>query len=219
MNDGFVFYASFYDALSELPDAQRVQAYDVICRYAIYGEEPECSGIIKAVFRLVKPQIDANNKRREAGRRGGQAERKQTEASMKQTEAKPKQIEANQKQIEPKVKEKEKGKGKEKENIIQRSGIAPDSEMGKEIQNFIDHRKQMRKPMTDHAIELFIGRVQTLADNDADRVKLIQTAIERGWQTVYPEKEEKKPVNRFNNFEPRSYDFDDLETQLLRASR
>ena len=58
MHESFVFYESFYDALSDLPDEMRVQAYDAICRYALYGEEPDCSGIIKTVFKLVRPQID-----------------------------------------------------------------------------------------------------------------------------------------------------------------
>ena len=39
-------------------------------------------------------------------------------------------------------------------------------------------------------------------------------AAARNWA-----KDNGKQANRFNNFEPRDYDFDDLETRLLRASR
>lgn len=58
MADGFVFYRSFYEALKELPDDLRVEAYDAICKYALTGEAPEGSGTVMAIFKLVKPYVD-----------------------------------------------------------------------------------------------------------------------------------------------------------------
>lgn len=99
MNDGFVFFASFYEAIKELAPEDQLAVYDAICRYGLMGEEPECGGIVKAVFKLVKPNMDANMKKREAGRRGGEAKTKQsgstTEADAKQSGSKE---EANTKQ-------------------------------------------------------------------------------------------------------------------------
>lgn len=60
------------------------------------------------------------------------------------------------------------------------------------IKDFVEHRKKMRKPMTDRAIELFIKRLNDLSDTVDGKILLINTAIERGWQTVYPAKEEEK---------------------------
>ena len=73
--DSFVFYRSFYESLSELPDESVAKAMRAICDYALNGVEPDLSGIAKAVFILIKPQIDANNKRYINGKAGG---RKQT---------------------------------------------------------------------------------------------------------------------------------------------
>ena len=229
-HDGFVFYRSFFEALAFLPDAERLAAYEAICRYGLNGEVPETGGIVASVFTLIKPQIDANNKRREAGRKGSQALSKQTaskqeanESKQEANESKNKQTEANSKQVEAKEKDKVKEKDKEiKEKVNQKeSGLAPyglSSDLEAEVKNFIAARKQMRKPMTDRAIELFIKRVQSLGNSDAERIAMIQTAIERGWQTVYPPKDEKpkatKP-NRFNAFEQRSYDYDALEADLI----
>lgn len=100
------------------------------------------------------------------------------------------------------------------------SGLAPyglSEALEAEVKNFIQARKQMRKPMTDRAIELFVKRVQSLGNSDAERIEMIQTAIERGWQTVYPPKEEKPKAkqNRFNSFEQRDYDYDALERDLI----
>ena len=72
MRDSFVFYESFYLALSELSAAQQGKIYTAICRYALYGEEPEMKGASSAVFKLIKPQIDANNRRYENGKKGAE---------------------------------------------------------------------------------------------------------------------------------------------------
>ena len=116
MADGFVFYASFLEALEDIPGDIFKECITVLSNYALKGEEPrEMNPYTKMFFCMAKPQIDANSKRREAGRRGGEANGKQTEANPKQTEANPKQTEANGKQTEAKDKEKEKAKDKEKE--------------------------------------------------------------------------------------------------------
>ena len=72
MRDSFVFYESFYLAISELSAAQQSKTFQAICRYALYEEEPELKGASAAVFRLVKPQIDANNRRYENGKKGAE---------------------------------------------------------------------------------------------------------------------------------------------------
>lgn len=42
-----------------------------LMEYGLNGEEPETSGIEKTIFLLVKPQIDANNKRYLNGTKDG----------------------------------------------------------------------------------------------------------------------------------------------------
>lgn len=72
MRDSFVFYESFYLAIAELSAAQQSKVFQAICRYALYEEEPELKGASAAVFKLIKPQIDANNRRYENGKKGGE---------------------------------------------------------------------------------------------------------------------------------------------------
>lgn len=71
MKESFIFYLSFFEALKELPDEVRLKMYDMIATYALTGEEMECTGVEKAVFTLIKPQINANNQRYENGCKGG----------------------------------------------------------------------------------------------------------------------------------------------------
>lgn len=72
-NDSFVFYKSFYEAAAELDDADRLAFYDALATYALADEEPEIvSAVVRALFKMARPQIDANEKRREAGKKGAE---------------------------------------------------------------------------------------------------------------------------------------------------
>lgn len=123
--EGFVFYRSFKEAISNLDDSTYRRVVDVISDYALDGKLPECSGVVSTIFKLVKPQIDANNKRYENGKKGGrkpnsnQTETKQ-EPNGNQTVTK---IKPRRNQdvtiVEPKEKDKVKVKDKVKEiNIL-----------------------------------------------------------------------------------------------------
>lgn len=69
--ESFVFYASFYEALQDLKDKERLKMYDAICELALKGKEEKMTGISKTIFTLIKPQILANQKRYENGKKGG----------------------------------------------------------------------------------------------------------------------------------------------------
>lgn len=76
--DSFVFYRSYFEALSDLPEEQQFRLYFAISNYSLNFIEPKFDGICKTVWTLVKPQIDANRKKwqngilgAEHGKKGG----------------------------------------------------------------------------------------------------------------------------------------------------
>ena len=83
--DSFIFYRSFYEAIKEIPDEEQLIAYRAITEYALNGTEINIQGISKAIFTLVKPQIDANTKRYENGKKGG----RKPKENQKETKLKP----------------------------------------------------------------------------------------------------------------------------------
>ena len=93
MRDSAIFYRSFYEAIKELDPVLQAQVYSAVFEYALNFHEVELTGIAKTVFTLIKPQLDANNKRYTNGTK---PKRKQngskTEARKKQTRSK---VEAN----------------------------------------------------------------------------------------------------------------------------
>lgn len=82
--DSFIFYRSFYEAIKEIPEDAQLQVYKAISIYALEQEEIELTGISKAIFSLVKPQLDANYKKYENGKQKGS----KTEAKNKQKTSK-----------------------------------------------------------------------------------------------------------------------------------
>jgi hypothetical protein len=83
--DSFIFYRSFYEALQDLPDQQRLEIYDAICNFSLNFQECELQGISSTIFKLIKPQLEANNKR---FINGSKPKKSKTEAKSKQVKSK-----------------------------------------------------------------------------------------------------------------------------------
>lgn len=98
MRDSMVFYRSFADALAELPAEEYKEAVQSMLDYALDGKEPDCNGVAKALFIMAKPQIDANNKRYENGKRGGKKTKPEPNANQTLTKPEPN---ANQEESNP----------------------------------------------------------------------------------------------------------------------
>lgn len=118
----FTFYESFFKAISRIKKkADRADAYDIICSYALYQIEPNLDSVSDAVaiaFELLRPVLDKAKERAESGKKGGSKDENsesKTEAKRKQSESK---TEANAKQGET-VSKKEIEKEKEKEKEIE----------------------------------------------------------------------------------------------------
>ena len=72
MRDSFIFYKSWWDAVGLLPGEVRGEVLTAIIEYGLTGETNSHQGnTTKAILELIKPQIDANNKRYENGKSGG----------------------------------------------------------------------------------------------------------------------------------------------------
>lgn len=99
----FTFYESFYKAISRIKKkADRADAYDIICSYALFQEEPDLDSVSDAVaiaFDLLRPVLDKAREKAENGKNGGS----KPKANAKQSESK---AEANAK-VEQAVSKKE----------------------------------------------------------------------------------------------------------------
>jgi len=68
--DSFIFYRSFYDAMQTLPKDAQCELFNAICQYCFSGLLPKLNGSANGMWVLIKPQLDANNKRFIDGKKG-----------------------------------------------------------------------------------------------------------------------------------------------------
>lgn len=85
--DSFIFYRSFYEAIKEIPEAEQLKVYKAITEYALNQNEIEIEGVSKAIFTLIRPQLDANFQKYLNGKKSKQNKSK-IEASYKQSKSK-----------------------------------------------------------------------------------------------------------------------------------
>ena len=93
INDNHIFLpaAGFYEAIVELPREVQGEVLTAIVEYGLYGETTESlKPIAKAMMLLIKPQIDANQKRYENGCKGGRPRKDAENQNQKETNEKPK---------------------------------------------------------------------------------------------------------------------------------
>ena len=63
--DSFIFYRSFFEATIPLNDNDKLDLFNTICEFALNQTETETEPMVKAMFTLIKPQLEANHKKYE----------------------------------------------------------------------------------------------------------------------------------------------------------
>lgn len=76
MTDSFVFYRSYYEAISDLNNADKLAMFEAIAELSLNDKEPQLHGIMATMFKLIRPQIDSNKKKRKDGMGGGRPPKK-----------------------------------------------------------------------------------------------------------------------------------------------
>lgn len=65
-----------------------------------------------------------------------------------------------------------------------------DERLDEAITEYIKFRKQMKKPMTDRAVQLAVKKLQGMSDSVDEQIAIIEQSIMNGWQGLFPLKEE-----------------------------
>ena len=197
MRDSIVFYRSFYEAIKEIPLEEQGVVYNAIYGYALDGIEPELNGIAKAIFLLVKPQIDANNNRYENVKKGGKPKANQNETK---TEPKPNQdvteTEPNE-NVNVNVNENDL-----KENIKRKVFTKPTAE---EVKAYCDERKN--NVDADKFIDFYESKGWLIGKNPMKDWKACVRTWEKGGSSP-PKSFPNKPSSVYVN--PTQKEFDDL---------
>jgi len=67
----FVFYDSFYKSMKHLGCEDKSDYIQALCEYGLFEKQIKLSPHIQGLFELVKPQLEANFRKRKNGNKGG----------------------------------------------------------------------------------------------------------------------------------------------------
>ena len=113
MRDSIVFYRSFYEAISKVSSKEtKAEIFEAICELGLNDNVVELDDSIgQIIMDLIKPQLQANNKKYEDGKKGGRPPKKTTGYEEEKTTGfenkKPKEKEKEKVKEKVKVKEKD----------------------------------------------------------------------------------------------------------------
>ena len=105
------------------------------------------------------------------------------------------------------VKESKVNKSKVKESILS----AKPEALQLAYDDFIEMRKKIKKPLTDRALQLIIGKVESLSSDIEIQIAIINQSVEHCWQSVYPLREADKSAKKENT----AYDLNDFDKYSL----
>ena len=87
-------------------------------------------------------------------------------------------------------------------------------ELNEAIIAFIDYRKSIKKPMSDRAITLLLGKLNKMSNSVKEQIEILNQSILNGWQGIFPLKND-SGTGMKASFQGRNYDFDELEKQIV----
>ena len=186
----FTFYRSYYEAIAGLPKKDQGPVLMAICAYALNEDEPTLTGTQAVVFSLIRPTLDSGRKKAK-NRLNKLKEQAETDEEQKKNKRKT--------NVKQNGKEKEREKEGEVEREVEKENdsyiyIPPKPPLQVAMDDFAKFRKAMKKPLTDKARELTLAELEKLAPGDEQKqIAILNQSIQRGWQGVFPLKEEQKP--------------------------
>ena len=94
------------------------------------------------------------------------------------------------------------------------SEYTSNKEVSEALKAFVQMRTMMKKPLTDRALSLLLNKLDSLTNNDTEKVELLNNAVMNNWLSVYPLKHEySKPKQQA--YDQNGYDADaELMKQL-----
>lgn len=77
-------------------------------------------------------------------------------------------------------------KNKHKERHKDKHSVTCSPELADALNAFAEHRKKLKKPMTDRAKELMLSKLSKMASTEQEQIAILNQSIVNGWQGVFP---------------------------------
>ena len=173
MRKAFTFYASYFESINELPEENKNELYRAIIEYSFLQKEPQLLGVSKAIWKLIKPNIDGNISRYENGTKPKKQREKETnKRNTSETEAKEKRTKSNALSLILSIK------------------YYSNKELDSIFKEFLKVRNKLGAVNSDFAIKKLTNKLAKYDDDT--KIKMIENSIVSSWKDVYEVKGGKK---------------------------
>jgi hypothetical protein len=192
----FILYCDQRGIFDKLSDEQAGVLIKHIFAY-VSDENPTADFITELAFESIKTALKRDlrkyenyiDKQRENGAKGGRPKKAK----------KPKPFSKNP--TEPKKADSVSDNDSVSDSVNE---FFKNEELNKAFLDFMKHRKQLKKPMTERAVELSVKKLEKETEQNA--IKMIENSIENGWAGLFELKDEKKKQEHdFKNFDNVEY--------------
>lgn len=201
MRDSVVFYRSFWEAIKQLPEKERLESLTAILEYGLDETEPKSAGVASAMFLMAKPQIDANNRRYQNGTKGGRPVTKtEPNNNLESNFNKPSD---NQTITKAKPNEKENVKEKDNVNDNNKKTFAPPSVS--DVSDYCTLNGYGIDP--ESFVDFYASKGWMVGKN---KMKDWKASVRTWVRSQRQESTAKGSKNQFHNFEQRDTDYDAL---------
>ena len=224
MRDSVVFYKSFYDGIKCLPPEEQLKAYNMVFEYAFSSVEPAEQSLANVTFTLIKPQIDANVRRMENGKKGGRPKK-----ILETQENEKPMVSENEKPKKPMVSENtetEKPNVNVNDNVNVNVNIKESIEKSKrfspptleQVKEYVEEKDLNIDP--ERFIDFYESKGWMIGKNKMKDWRAAARSWNRGQRKELTAEATRQGVtaktkNSFNNFSQRNYDYEELEKMLL----
>ena len=186
-------FTDYADDIEELGDAECGRLFRAMLKYASSGAEPEFRGNERFYWKAAKRNIDSA---REAYERRVQIMANAREAINNQS-INSQLIDAQQSiNSQLIVQDKDKDKDKKKTKKSPNGDINPPyppTALDEAIERFKAHRAKLKKPMTDHAVDLLRKKLAEMAADEETQIAILDQSIFNGWQGVFHLRDDAQP--------------------------
>lgn len=186
-------------------DAERGKLYHAICKYSLYGKEPQLDGILNTYFTIMRPSIDKSNKRKIAQQKSLQMRLQNSLQNDLQTNSlvnRQVDLQTNLQNDSSRAHKTGTGTDKktvstetEKETPVSFAVHLPDhltnSLFEAKWKEWEAYRRSKRKPISQFAFRQMKKQLASMTQEEA--IEAINTSIANDWQGLFP------PKNRPNH--------------------
>lgn len=184
--NSFILYLDNEAIFSALPNEDAGILIKAIFHYVHTGEFPTLTGILKFAFIPIQQSLhrdllkwrNIKSLRAELGSRGGVAKASKSYQKLAKASKTYQSVANVAVSVNVSV------------NVFS-------IEVLNKIQEFMEHRKEIKKAFTQRALDLFCNKLQTKFKTDEERIATINQSIEAGWSTVFPlnKSQQKEPID------------------------